>query len=63
MYLPKGGTTALDLSTAPGTFSVAWFNPRTGGTPAADSSPATGGTKHILTTPSTDDWLAVIRRK
>ncbi len=63
VYLPKGGTTALDLSTAPGTFSVAWFNPRTGGTPAADSSPATGGTKHTLTAPSTDDWLAVIRRK
>ena len=63
VYLPKGGTTALDLSTAPGTFSVAWFNPRTGGTPAADSSPATGGTKHTLTAPSTDDWLAIVRRK
>jgi hypothetical protein len=63
VYLPKGGTAALDLAAAPGAFTVAWFNPRTGGTPAADSSPATGGAKITLTAPSADDWLAVVRAK
>ena len=63
VYLPKGGTTTLDLSAAaPGAFTVSWFNPRTGGALTADSSPATGGTKPTLTAPSTADWLAVIRR-
>lgn len=61
VYLPKGGATALDLSAAPGTFTVSWFNPRTGGLPTA-ATPATGGTKLTLTAASTDDWLAIVRR-
>ena len=28
VYLPSGGATDLDLSSAKGTFSVQWFNPR-----------------------------------
>jgi hypothetical protein len=31
IYLPSGGTTQFDLGSASGTFSVQWFNPRTGG--------------------------------
>jgi hypothetical protein len=31
IYLPAGGTTYLDLGGSSGTFSVQWFNPRTGG--------------------------------
>jgi len=31
IYLPSGGTTYLDLGSTSGTFSVQWFNPRTGG--------------------------------
>ncbi|MCR9294214.1 MAG: DUF5060 domain-containing protein, partial [bacterium] len=31
VYLPEGGTVKLDLSGSQGEFSVAWFNPRTGG--------------------------------
>lgn len=30
VYLPKGGTASVDLSAAPGRFSVEWYNPKTG---------------------------------
>jgi hypothetical protein len=61
VYLPKGGPASLDLRAAPGVFSVSWFNPRDGGalTPAPEVS---GGAGVALTAPSTDDWLAVVRR-
>ena len=62
VYLPKGGTTTLDLTAAPGAFTVSWFNPRDGGA-LSSATPATGGDKLPLAAPSTDDWLAVIRRK
>jgi hypothetical protein len=61
VYLPKGGAAALDLAAAPGAFSVVWFNPRDGGA-LSGATPATGGAKLTLTAPSTDDWLAIIRR-
>jgi hypothetical protein len=38
-----------------------WFNPRDGGA-LSGATPATGGAKLTLTAPSTDDWLAIIRR-
>jgi len=62
VYLPKGGPTSLDLATTPGAFTVAWFNPREGGA-LSPAAPATSGSKLTLTAPSTDDWLAIIRRK
>ena len=31
IYLPSSGTTQLDLGSSSGTFSVQWFDPRTGG--------------------------------
>ena len=62
VYLPKGGASMLDLTAAPGAFTVSWFNPRDGGA-LSGATPATGGDKLPLAAPSTDDWLAVIRRK
>ncbi len=63
VYLPNGGTTGLDLTAAPGKFSVKWFNPREGGVPAVQGATSlNGGSKGILTAPSADDWLAVIAK-
>ena len=61
VYLPSGGTTQLDLAAATGEFAVAWLNPREGGT-LKRGAKVRGGAKATLTAPSTDDWLAVVRR-
>lgn len=62
VYLPNGGSTELDLSDAPGTYSVSWFNPRSGGelTKTADIK---GGSRVTLDSGRNDaeDWLAMIR--
>jgi len=65
VYLPGGGTTDLDLSSATGVFSVVWYNPRTGGellkgSLAAISAP---GVQSLGTPPSDpqEDWVALIR--
>ena len=66
VYLPKGGTTELDLSGAQGTFNVSWFNPRTGGAPKSGpvKSVNGGGNVRLGAAPSaaTEDWLAVVRK-
>ena len=62
VYLPQGGAATLDLTAAAGDFSLAWFNPRDGG-PLTAAIPATGGAKLTLNAPSTDDWLAIVRRR
>ena len=66
VYLPNGGTTDLELSAAKGTFTVKWFNPRTGGGLLNGSvNSLQGGNTAALGHPPTDageDWLAVIRR-
>ncbi len=66
VYLPTGGTTEIDLSDAPGTFTVQWFDPRHGG-PLQQGSVAKvqGGKKAALGTApkdADDDWLIVVRR-
>jgi len=61
VFLPKGGTATLDLSTVPGSYSVAWFNPREGGTLQKKTASA-GGSALALTAPDSNDWLAVVRR-
>jgi hypothetical protein len=66
VYLPDGGTAGIDLSAATGTFTLKWFNPRTGG-PLGNGSVSTveGGRSVALGAPpaeATEDWLAVIRR-
>jgi hypothetical protein len=67
IYLPSGGTTKLDLGEGPTTFSVRWYNPRTGGklqagTVATISGP---GAVDIGKPPeeADKDWAALIRRK
>jgi hypothetical protein len=65
VYLPKGGTTDLDLSAAPGSLTVKWFNPRTGGKLADGSvKSVTGGGAVALGNPPTDadqDWMVLVR--
>ncbi len=62
VFLPQGGATTLDLTAAAGDFALSWFNPREGG-PLTAATPATGGAKLTLTAPSSDDWLAIVRRR
>lgn len=66
VYLPKGGTTDLDLSGASGGFTVRWFNPRAGGALVNGSVVSVDGGRNVaLGNPPADmaeDWLAIIRR-
>jgi hypothetical protein len=55
VYLPTGGDVTVDLSAAHGTFSVEWYNPRTGVFTASGST--TGGAAHAFTAPDTKDWV------
>jgi hypothetical protein len=59
VYLPHGGSAALDLSGARHRFSVRWFKPTVGGplTPAFDLHED----KPRLTSPANNDWLAVVK--
>lgn len=64
VYLPTGGTTDLNLSSAAGTFTVNWYNPRAGG-PLQTGSVATvsgGGTRALGNPPAdpTSDWVVLI---
>ncbi len=63
VYLPEGGTVDLDLKSPAGVaFSLVWFNPRDGSTTGQGS--ITGGSSIQLVAPTTsDDWLALIRRR
>jgi hypothetical protein len=67
VYLPHGGTASLDLGGTDGTFQILWFNPRTGGSPAAGSvTNVPAGTTVSLGSPPRDvdqDWLAIVRRQ
>jgi hypothetical protein len=66
VYLPQGGAAELDLSDVSGRFSVAWFNPRTGGALVqTDAKEVQGGGKAPLGEPPADaheDWLVLVRR-
>lgn len=67
VYLPSGGTAALDLSTAGGQFTVDWFDPRNGGPLKKGSvmSVPGGGVAALGNAPdaSAEDWLIVVRRR
>ncbi len=67
VYLPKGGSSELDLSGATGEFSIQWFNPRAGGDLTIGSiAKTTGGASVSLGNPPQDaeqDWLVVLRKK
>ena len=66
VYLPKGGSTALDLSEASGSFRVKWFNPRSGGAMQNGSVSQVAGGKPVsvgMAPANTDeDWLVLLRR-
>lgn len=67
VYLPRGGATDLDLAGTEGSFSVNWFNPRSGGPLAVGSvREISGGAKVGLGQPPSDpneDWLIVVRKR
>lgn len=66
VYLPKGGTTELDLTAATGSFTVKWFNPRQGGALQDGAvKSVSAGSKAALGNPPADaseDWLVVVRK-
>jgi hypothetical protein len=66
VYLPSGGTTDIDLGSAAGVYSVAWYNPRTGGELQAGSvaNLTAPGVKSIGLPPADpqEDWVALIRK-
>ena len=66
VYLPKGGTTDLDLSGTSGDFTVSWFDPRTGGALQDGSVKQVigGGKVSLGNAPSdaTEDWAILVRK-
>ena len=66
VYLPSGGTTTLDLTSAKGQFTVSWFNPRSGGSLVSGSvNHVQGGTTVALGNAPSDtdeDWAILIRK-
>ncbi len=65
VYLPQGGSTTLDLQENDRTFSIVWYNPRTGGALTAGSIPRVKGpgVVSIGLPPNNNgkDWVALIR--
>jgi len=66
VYLKHGGTTALDLSGARGTFAVGWYDPRHGGDLKTGSVRAVkgGGKRSLGRAPGApgEDWVILVRR-
>ncbi len=66
VYLTFGGHAALDLSEIAGSFSVDWYNPRTGGAlQKGVIQQLEGGNVVNLGTPPTDsdkDWVVLLRK-
>ena len=66
VYLPKGGTAQLDLSSANGPMKVQWFDPRNGGALRSGSvkSVRAGASVELGEPPSDpkEDWLVMISR-
>jgi hypothetical protein len=65
VFLAKGGTTDLDMRGVTGSFTVKWFNPRTGGKLLDGSVKSVkGGGGVSLGQPPTDadqDWVVLVR--
>jgi hypothetical protein len=43
-----------------GTYQAIWFDPRTGSETSAGT--LSGGSNHVLTPPSSDDWVLLLTR-
>jgi Protein of unknown function (DUF4038)/Domain of unknown function (DUF5060)/Putative collagen-binding domain of a collagenase len=54
-YLPTGGSITLDLSGAPQTLPVEWYNPRTG--EFVGQQTITGGAAQSFSAPDSNDWV------
>ncbi|OHB80434.1 MAG: hypothetical protein A2Z25_01660 [Planctomycetes bacterium RBG_16_55_9] len=76
IYLPASGTTNLDLGNSSSTFTVQWYNPRTGGHlqtgkkaqitgpgQVAIGQPPSEGRRTRDEGRGTNDWVALIKRK
>jgi hypothetical protein len=67
VYLPTGGTTSLDIGDHSTTFTVKWYNPRTGGElQTGTKTEITGPGSLAIGQPPSDigkDWVALIKLK
>jgi len=67
VYLPDGGTTALDLGPAKAEYSVRWYDPRNGGPllPGTVTSVSGPGVATLGQPPRDpgDDWVILVRRR
>lgn len=59
-YLYNGGTVTVDLRAATGTLIVEWYDPRTGTTRTAPTTP--GGGTSTFTAPTGEDWVLYLHR-
>ncbi|MEL6924967.1 MAG: putative collagen-binding domain-containing protein, partial [Bacteroidota bacterium] len=60
VYLKKGASTTLDLGDPNRTFTLDWYNPRSGGELQAGATGLTGKAK-VGPGPDGEDWVALIR--
>lgn len=56
-----GGDVTLELSGVSGSYTAVWFDPRTGAETSAGSFD--GGSTHVVSPPSTDDWVLLLTRE
>lgn len=64
IYLPYGGKTKLDLTSVSGSYSVNWYNPRTGGEMIEGKALEAGGIVDLGAAPSDaeKDWAIVVTK-
>jgi dienelactone hydrolase len=60
VYAPDGGEFKLDLTTARGSFSVGWLNPRTGA--YEGRAWIQGGAKRTFSSPNENDWVLHVKK-
>jgi hypothetical protein len=56
----SGGNVTVTLTGVSGTYQAIWFDPRTGSETSAGT--LSGGSNHVLTPPSSDDWVLLLTR-
>ena len=65
VYIPKGGTTTIDLGKSKKTYSVRWYNPRKGGELLTGSVTTVfgGGKKSVGKCPADEDkdWVVLLK--
>ncbi len=63
VYLKTGGTHTLNLAAATGTYTIKWYNPRSGGALVNGPTVTAGGTVSLGAPPNstTSDWVALVQ--